>query len=133
MVISVQILDGVASIDQQHAKLVDIINELYEIALTKNAKATLKSVFDDLTRYTAEHFDHEEKLYADAGYPKLEEHRAQHEALKSKVVSFRVHCLGRDNPAFAAEMLHVLKQWLTSHTLGADKDACRYLNAHGIH
>lgn len=132
MVFTEKMIDGVDAIDRQHAKLVDIINELYDLVLRRDDNANLERVFDELTAYTVYHFDYEEKLFAATGYPKAAEHHAQHEALKQKVVAYRAAICDPRDTAFAAEVLHFLKQWLTYHTLGSDRDACHHLNAHGI-
>lgn len=132
LVFTDKMVDGVAAIDRQHAKLIHIINELYEIALTTNASPTLEEVFDDLARYTVEHFDYEEKLFAETGYPRLQEHHLQHEALKQRIADHHGGSHGSNDTIVAAEMLHYLKQWLNDHMMNADKDACRHLNAHGI-
>lgn len=132
MVFTDKMIDGVAAIDRQHRLLIDILNMLYTITLTKDADTSLETVFDELARYTTEHFDYEEKLFAETGYPGLEQHRAQHQALTRRITEFRNAYNGGNDTILASDLLHVLKRWLTDHTMHADKEACRHLNAHGI-
>jgi hemerythrin len=132
MVFTDKMSDGVAAIDHQHAGLVAIINELYALVLRHEKAPPLEKVFDHLARYTKQHFDYEEKLFAETGYPKLEEHRAHHEEFKQRVAEYRIKANGRNDTILAADLLHILKQWLTDHIANDDKDACRHLNDCGI-
>jgi hemerythrin-like metal-binding protein len=132
MVFTDKMIDGVASIDHQHAQLVHIINELYALMLKRDGAVPLATVFDELAHYTAEHFAHEEKLMAETGYPKLEEHRAEHEVLNRRIAEYHDTACDGDDTILAAELLHFLKQWLTDHIPNDDRDACRHMNAHGI-
>jgi hemerythrin-like metal-binding protein len=132
MVFTDKMSDGVAAIDHQHAQLVAIINELYALVLKRDTSATLAKVFDKLVRYTDEHFASEEKLFAEHGYPKLEEHRIHHEDFKRRIAEYGAGIGGRNDTLLAADLLHILKQWLTDHIANDDKDACRHLNACGI-
>ena len=132
MVFSDKMIDGVAAIDHQHSGLVDIINALYDITLNKNARTTLVRVFEDLDRHIAEHFDCEERLFAQTGYPLAEEHRATHEAFRRRIADYRAGARNANGTLVAAELLHLLKQWLTGHMQNEDRDACRHLNASGI-
>jgi hemerythrin-like metal-binding protein len=132
IVFSDKMIDGVAEIDHQHSCLVDIINALYDIALNKNARTTLVQVFEDLDRHIDEHFECEERLFAEAGYPLAKEHRATHEAFRQRIADYRASTRNANGTLVAAELLHLLKQWMTGHMQNDDRDACRHLNASGI-
>lgn len=132
MVFTDKMSDGVASIDHQHARLVGIINQLYALVLKHDTATSLEKVFDELARYTEQHFAYEEKVFAENGYPKLEEHRAHHEEFKQRLADYRDRIGGRNDTILAADILHMLKQWLTDHIATDDKDACRHLNECGI-
>jgi len=132
MVFSDKMVDGVAAIDHQHRGLVDIINALYDITLNKNSGTTLARVFEDLNQHIDEHFACEEQLFAQTGYPRALEHRAIHEAFRRRIADYRASARGAKDTIVAAELLHLLKQWLNGHMQDADRDACRHLNASGI-
>lgn len=132
MVFTDKMSDGVASIDHQHAHLVAIINKLYALVLKRDTAPSLENVFDELAAYTEQHFEHEETLFAAHGYPKLEEHRAHHEEFRRRLAEYRDRIGGRNDTILAADILHILKQWLTDHIATDDKDACRHLNERGI-
>jgi hemerythrin len=133
MVFTDKMVDGVAEIDSQHARMIDILNELYAIVIDKDINASLERVFDKLASYMVQHLDYEEALFAETQYPKADEHRAEHESLRRRIADFREASRGNHDIVLASDLLHFLRQWLNDHMLSADKDACRHFNAHGIH
>jgi len=132
MVFTDKMADGVAAIDHQHARLIEIINALYDITLNKKASTTLMRVFEDLDRHIDEHFECEERLFTQTGYPLTKEHRATHESFRRRIADYRASARHANGTIVAAELLHLLKQWMIGHMQEADRDACRHLNAHGI-
>ena len=132
MVFSDKMVDGVAAIDHQHRGLVDIINALYDVTLNKKSGTTLERIFGDLDQHIDEHFAYEEQLFAETGYPHAHEHRAIHEAFRQRIADYRASARGAKDTIVAAELLHLLKQWMNGHMQDADRDACRHLNARGI-
>lgn len=132
MVFSDKMIDGVAEIDEQHRGLIDIINDLYEIALKRGGQQTLDDVFDRLDDYTTSHFEREEALFAKHGYPELASHQEQHKALLRTIATYRKRPREGQETLVALDLLHHLKQWLAQHMIDEDKKACAYLNAKGI-
>lgn len=132
MVFSEKLVDGVIAIDAQHAQLIDIINHLYAISLRRKPISELDDVFEGLTEYTREHFAYEEKLMDETAYPKADEHRRHHEAVKKQIATYRASVTGENKTIIAAELLHFLKERMIAHMLTDDKEACVHLNALGI-
>jgi hemerythrin len=130
---SEKMVDGVAEIDDQHRGLIDIINELYEIALKRAGQRTLEDVFEALDVYTKDHFEREESLFAKHGYPGLADHKAQHNGLLQTIVDYRKRPREGQEFLLALELLHHLKQWLSQHMITADRQACAYLNEQGVY
>ncbi len=58
---------GIAVIDQEHKKLVDLLNELYDGIQANHAKEKLGTVLDGLIAYAASHFKREEQFFAQTG------------------------------------------------------------------
>jgi hemerythrin-like metal-binding protein len=54
---------GIASIDKQHKKLVDIINELATQFAYNSNNIDINNIFDELIDYTNYHFDSEEFIW----------------------------------------------------------------------
>jgi hemerythrin len=125
-------IQGIREIDAQHLGLINLINELYEIALAGEKSRTLDYVLDELDAYANMHFETEERLLEQTGYPRLAEHKAAHRSLRQKAVEFRGKMRTGREVIVALELLHLLKQWMAIHLKVEDKDACVYLKAHGI-
>ena len=53
---------GVKEFDEQHKKLIELINKLYDAMKQGHGKDVLKSIVNDLFEYTKYHFETEEKI-----------------------------------------------------------------------
>ena len=112
---------GVPSIDQQHKRLFELINTLYDSMKEGKASDVLESVLGELIAYTREHFTYEEKLQAQAHYPKLAQHRVAHGKLVAQVGEFKAK-LAAGQKHIYIELANFLKQWLETHIAVSDKD-----------
>lgn len=122
---------NVPSIDEQHKKLVNMINALnyaIEDGLTDDA---LQRIFDGLLLYTNKHFEYEEGLLTQAGFPATEAHQAEHEALRESVKSLKER-LASGEMVLGAEVMDFLQAWLVHHIMGSDRAYSKHLVEHGI-
>ncbi len=110
---------GIHVIDDQHKRIVDYINELDDASRTGSLDET-KRTLEGLLDYTITHFEFEESLQEKAGYPFLKAHQRVHEIFMKRVAAFRDRSDKGEN--VAAELLSMLKVWLTSHIKGDDRD-----------
>lgn len=123
---------GHATIDEQHRKIVDIINLLHEVL---NDGAHLEEctgagkVFDQLAEYVMTHFSYEEQLMVDAGYPveKIAEHKRTHDKLLSDVQDVMHAYQDGDTKALAELLPFLYGDWLINHICHTDKDYAPYL------
>ncbi|OIP99455.1 hypothetical protein AUK40_00665 [Candidatus Wirthbacteria bacterium CG2_30_54_11] len=77
---------GIKVIDEQHLRIVDYINELYNVRENGgNAKSVLKALID----YTLTHFTFEESLHERANYRDIEEHKRHHVVFINKIARFK--------------------------------------------
>lgn len=122
---------GIAVIDEQHHRLVDIINELEAGIREGKGKETLAGTFGALLRYTQEHFDTEEELMRRHGFLGAEEHAAEHRAMAETLR--RLHLEYQASPAgLTIKTITFLCDWLTEHLLGRDKQYMEHLHARGV-
>ena len=75
----------VPSIDKQHKKLFDMLNELHDAMSTGNGSQLAPAILKRLVAYTQEHFVAEEAMMKQARYPDLASHKAEHDKLSSEV------------------------------------------------
>lgn len=132
IIFSDRMVCGVESIDQQHMGLLKIINQLYDSVLSHQKHWNLEKVLDEAMQYLDEHFRHEEQLFEEQQYPRRAEHHQRHEELRARLVAWRKMINTTADGLVAAEMLHSLRDWLEHHVLHDDKDACEFLNSHGV-
>lgn len=110
---------NIPSMDQEHQRLIDIINNLYAAMRSGRGKDAIGSILDELVDYTKTHFAHEERLMKDAGYEGYDEQKRSHEALISQVVEIQAKF--KAGTALSQEILSFLKNWLVKHIQGLDK------------
>jgi methyl-accepting chemotaxis protein/hemerythrin len=119
---------GVKQFDDQHKKLVSIINNLYNGIKTEKGKAVLERTLNELVEYTVYHFDSEEAAFKKHGFPNEKEHVKQHEKLKSQVGTFlENYKKGREVTGF--NLMTFLQDWLKNHILHEDKQYGKHLGS----
>lgn len=122
---------NVREIDDQHKKLVAMINELHDAMLAKKAKEVLGPLLSKLVAYCASHFATEEKLLKTHGYPEYDDHKEKHEKMTAKVLALQNDWkAGRVN--LTLDVSKFLKDWLDKHILGTDKKYGPFLNGKGV-
>lgn len=121
----------VKSIDLQHKKLVELINELHEALAAAKAKEVLSKILQDLINYTKDHFSYEEQLLNKNNYPALFGHKQEHTNLTNKVVDFQNQFLA-GRTSISIEMMNFLRDWLVNHINGTDKKYSEFLASKGV-
>lgn len=124
---------GVAVIDADHKKLIAMVNTLFEGVREGKGRDAVGAILDGLITYTVEHFNREEKLFAQTGYPLAAEHRAQHEKLKEEVLAIQQKYAAGKSYTITLETMNFLKAWLVNHIQGSDQKYRSHLASHGIH
>ncbi|SMF97272.1 hemerythrin [Methylomagnum ishizawai] len=123
---------GVKEIDDQHMKLVAIINELHDAMTVGHGKDVLTKVLDELVRYTVYHFATEERLMRLHGYADHINHEKEHKDLVNTAAELQkaVHA---GTASLTLTTMHFLKDWLNHHILGSDMKLGHYLRGKGQH
>ena len=122
---------GVEEFDEQHKRLISLINELYDAMRVGKGKEVLSGIFDELIEYTNTHFKAEEKRFAECNYPGEFGHVVEHEKLTMEVMKFRQDCaIGRE--ALSIHVMNFLKTWLTEHIMERDQKYAPFLTAKGV-
>ena len=121
----------VKEIDQQHKKLIALINELHESMRAGNSKNVIKKILDELVEYTVYHFGFEEKLFAKYGYPETKVHMRYHTDLIEQLKEF-LKKYESGSTIISIELMNFLKDWLVNHIMKSDKNYSAFLNSKGI-
>ena len=119
------------SIDQQHKKLLNLINQLQTAVDYSTGEEFEREALDELVDYTKTHFSYEEGLMRDNDYPDFEPHKAQHEKMFAKVEEVLAE-YEQDQDTAMANAAEYLKDWLINHINGTDKEYSSYLIGKGV-
>ncbi len=122
---------GIKSIDDQHKKLVNMVNTLYSAISAGGGKEQLQRLLDDLIDYTVYHFGTEEELFKKHDYPDAVAHKKIHEELATKVVEFRER-LQKGEAMLSYDLLNFLKSWLVNHICVTDMKYAPFLKSKGV-
>ncbi|KPL76552.1 hemerythrin [Ornatilinea apprima] len=110
----------VAELDQQHQKLIELINLLHDEMRQGKGRESLGRILDQLIEYTRVHFTTEEDWMARAGYAGLAAHREEHRALTRQVEELQdQHRAG--SRTLSLEVMVFLKDWLVNHIQKTDQ------------
>jgi hemerythrin-like metal-binding protein len=113
-------------LDTQHKRLVSLLNNLHESMRTGQGKAVLGTTLNELIDYTAQHFQAEEALCEQAGYPDLDKHREEHRKLVNQVSELRGK-FEDGSLLLSVEVLQFLKDWVTEHITHSDSRYTSYI------
>jgi hemerythrin-like metal-binding protein len=123
---------GVAIFDDEHKKLIAIINRLHETVANGVDHSALQTIIDSLVEYVLMHFRHEEMYFDDWAYPDAAAHIAIHAKLRQQVFDFRKQVTDKDATALAGELAHFLREWLIEHILVEDRKYGEFLYQKGL-
>lgn len=127
-----QLSVGVRVIDDDHRKMICMINDLYEAILAGDASERLEGIIDGLVVYTRIHFAREERFFRQVNYPDAIEHKKEHDLFTRRVIELDARSR-RSGENLSLEVMVLLKDWLFEHILGADKRFGPFFNEMGIH
>lgn len=118
---------GIPKVDEEHQKLVEILNQLDEASHNGKGSRVMGDILAQLIEYTKFHFASEEEVMLDAEYPKLKLHSAQHRQLVEKVEKLNVK-FHNSGQRITKETMDFLKYWLTNHILVDDMAMGKFVN-----
>ncbi|MCF6365326.1 MAG: bacteriohemerythrin [Bacteroidales bacterium] len=112
---------GHKEIDEQHMKLVDIINDFYNAFATAQAHEKIGGIIGELVNYTVFHFTAEEEIFKNSTYPETEQHIKTHKEFVDKLKKY--HQEVKDgNMTTTYDLMTFLRDWLLEHIMGTDKN-----------
>ncbi|MBF0459761.1 MAG: bacteriohemerythrin [Magnetococcales bacterium] len=122
---------GLRDVDNDHRKLVDMVNHLH-VAMKRGAsKEEMQDILQKLADYTVFHFQREEEYFDRTGYPERVAHKEEHKKLVGLAVDF-IQRFAAGDFAIVIDLMGALKGWLIGHILHSDAAYAPYLKEHGI-
>ncbi len=122
---------NILSIDEQHKKLVDLINEFYKNITNKSSKESISALINSLKEYTVFHFSTEEKYMKQYNYPGYLSHKKQHDFFVNKVLDFEER-FNNGKLILTIEITNFIKDWISKHICHADKKYSDFFIQKGI-
>lgn len=110
----------VPRLDRQHRRILKTFGELRDLGHSASPQRRLDRIFRRLHRHIEEHFRDEEAMLLAAGYPGLEEQKAEHRAFIDEVCSHHREFL-KNRPVVAINLFNYLWDWFVHHVLSVDK------------
>lgn len=107
-------------IDNDHKKLIKMINNFHNAMQEGRGKEVISKVLNNLFIYTSEHFKREEDEMLRIKYALFEDHRRKHQQLISQVENLQTD-LDNGKIMLTTKVSDFLKDWLYSHILQTDK------------
>ncbi len=118
-------------IDDQHKRLIDLLNRLFDAMKQGKGRDALSPVLDERAQYTVYHFGTEEGLFREYGYPDAETHKAEHDAFARRVIDFQ-QAFEAGNKPITVDVLQFLTDWLQHHITQIDKKFGLFLKDKGV-
>lgn len=122
---------GIPLIDEQHKKLVSLLNQLASHLAYQSDIPTLNTVFKELTDYAVYHFQTEENLWHQF-FPEDEleiKHKQMHNSFMTEVLKLKEEEKITPLEQVVEDILSFLTHWLVFHILDSDKRMAKVVQA----
>ncbi|MFA6136859.1 MAG: bacteriohemerythrin [Sulfurimonas sp.] len=111
---------GVEVLDNDHKKLLDIINQLSEAIDANASENVLENIFKELEEYALIHFAQEESYIKQCSQNALSGHKEQHDDFISKIPQLKAKFLSTNDYIAAQDTTIYLIDWLLNHIITED-------------
>lgn len=122
---------GLNHIDDQHKRLVEVLNKVYESFIDQTIGKKLDEIINELIDYTKYHFKTEEELFEKSEYPDAEEHIKEHRGFVEKIEDFKAK-LDEGKTSLTFQLMNFLRNWLLNHIAVSDQAYAGYFRVKGI-
>ena len=122
----------VAEFDEDHKRLVGLINSLWEASEQRRGHAAIDAVLGELAEYTGTHFAREEDLFARWGYPGAAAHMEAHRKLVATLTQLRDKFRADRAEIVPDDIFEFVRDWLIKHIIREDGVYAAYFRHLGI-
>jgi hemerythrin len=111
---------GWDAFDREHEEIVHVLGALLSAVNAGDLRRTREAV-QDLLRVVQAHFQHEERLMRETGYPQLAQHKEAHDLYLGDVAAFARHLADRGlTPEFRRWSMGRVLEWFRFHVSAND-------------
>ncbi len=105
--------------DNQHKKLIVLINQLHDAMKTGKGKEEIGKILNSLADYTKNHFTAEEKMMQSIQFDNFDDHKKEHTQLLQQVTEL-INRFDNGDALPVIEVMNFLKSWLVDHIMKED-------------
>ena len=121
----------IRKIDQQHRKVLKIINRLYATQTNQLQRSDMQQLFDELREFIQTHFHDEEELMLKHNYPGYAEQKKEHDAFIDLVCEYQKNLL-KNRQEVTINLFNSLWDWFANHIVRLDQQYVPYLRSKGV-
>jgi len=122
---------GIKSVDDDHKKLVTIIDELLGALSQGKGKEVVLPIIKKLEDYTLFHFRREEFYMKCANFAELPSHLIEHKRFVDRLKELKEKGMQND-VSVSVELMKFLKEWLINHIQVTDRRYEQLLKKSGV-
>ena len=122
---------GIRSMDMQHQRLIELINELYKELRKKESYESIENILAEMTKYAEKHLQMEEGILEANDYPDFANHIAIHQGYRDQLTTLLAESK-RDQKTAVNNTYLFLRQWWMGHIVTEDKKYGDFLKSKGI-
>lgn len=123
---------GIESIDAEHRDLIRLFDAFARAIASGAPPEEAHAIVQEALAATNAHFEHEEQLAEDCGYPGIDEEKFHHRHLRIQVAALAgdAMSIAAQDPA-TLESLHEIRRLLDEHIDGPDRELAEFLKEAG--
>jgi len=124
---------GIKIIDEQHKKLLDLVNDMFNHVVGNEAaeRAYFKKIIRQAVEYIKVHFSTEEKILIATKFPGYAEHKKSHDTFILAVVD-NIRAFDSGKKMNLCYFTHFLKDWVLTHIAIMDKEYFDFLKKNAL-
>ncbi len=118
----------ILSIDRQHQELIYLSQNLLEVLSNNDTHiAEKQTAFKDLVDHALAHFEYEERIMRNIGYPGLEQHLREHEDLRNEVANIAEDVMNGNAMEDWKGLVSLMQVWVLRHIVASDTQIREFL------
>ena len=130
--LTADLLTGIADIDDQHRKLLELANQVVKPSAIKSDGPMFEGALKFLEEYVIYHFAAEEYAMAESDYPNIIHHNQLHSTFRKDVAAFVAQASREgDSKDLRLKVSFAIENWLLEHIRITDRDLAQFLKQQG--
>ena len=121
----------VISLDDQHKKIIELINSLVNAVSRDLAKEEILEILKSFKEYMVYHFSSEETLMKQTAFEDYYKHKAEHDMFIGYILSFEDR-YQTGKLKLSSELTVYLEDWIKKHLTGTDQKYSQHFLDNGV-